>query len=1334
MIPPKAIKKVKNEIHLEIAAGSLIAYGVFPQTSEGIQKAKETAASKDTWLAPSDLPEYYDTIENDLIIGKETDGIRAIRRHLKDFYGISSASVETPVDTRVVEPEIKISDELKAKQNRKVNHPKLPPHLQRVHSRYMWGQHGVFDLEFKSDIDKAIYHSLVSSKTDKEGYYSKETPQKTIDFREWLFQVTGLSATDIKDHAELKSYKKKILETIKEIIVFEEGFVEVPPVYDGYYQDPDDEEEEDDEEEMDDEEYDDLYGRNLDDLLEEVRDEKEEEDPEEDEDEDEDVIPENLDDLLNEVRVEEEPSEQEKEVEAQADTATQVLVEAEDAQEEAIDESVLDDLPDDVRQSLVDLINKRKGKKPSTTEKKRPSNYVSNTKIYKFLTANLLKIQGQLDAVNNNILRQNELLQANLEVSSGIYESIDIQNTILVSKLNQILQAISGQTEASKKFAEDEEKRVAEQSLEDARDAASVETSMTTLGDKSSSGNSLMRRLVKFFGKRLGKRLWKNLAPRRLKAKARLGRKGLTKIKSFPRSLAGKIGSTAASKILAKPTQTVATNVTTRAVAKGFEHIALPGVTKAIKTADAPAAKAITKADNVLVRAFKSPVIQKALVKTVGKEGAEKLTVKIAAKLIPGVSTAYGLGEGIARIAMGDVKGGFLSFGSAIPFAGYGFAAVDILRDINPDAYTKHIESNLPVPSNENFAAFFSEALGVTPDQYETGGTTNSQTVMLHGKELLIPPNQTNKMNTPSVDPIGGTILAASSQFINKLGPVGAPIAPMFKQVAAPLMKVYDVPSTLVQTNVGGSLPSLESTLKIMKEKKKISPEEELSSLEKDLLQTSDPQSFADKLLKMIDPQGRFQELLKQINNPPPPSPTDTTGIVGDLKGNIVNPMEEGDMQDYAPAKFGADRRGRPGGHMGRDIMGPAGMKVVSALPGTVTLITNVGKLPGGGWSKRIDIDHGNGIVTKYMHVTPSVKKGDIVNAGQQIAVLSPEDDISEGSHLHFEIHKNGVAQNPESFLKRSYKLKDIQSGKIPGLSIQQAAQPAPSPSGDVDVIIPLDHVKPGNQNKIPDTKGGNTFKNASATGADGRERQHQDKAAAKVKAKLEAKGLRVKIVAPEDFGNYEDYDKYITAQASKGVRVVPLHFDAAVGQGGTGFLTRTRAGDSDDAALARPIQKALSTFQRSNPSLGNLGSTDTASNATINRASSSPAALVEMGSMVAWESQHGSNFTSTSTFDKLATGIAEGIYQGGGFNKRMVPPTQRQPAQSKYYLRQGGDKNTDTQILMIPAASTAGKTIEKNATIEGQRFTYDVNYNAFKTNEISSVERAKLIRRLGLN
>lgn len=1277
MIPKNAIKKVKNEIHLEIAAGALLAYGVFPQTQEGIQLAKETAASKDTWLAPSGLPEYYDGIDSDLIVGKENDAILAIRKHLKEFYGISSAGSETATDTRVPEEVIQPP----------IN---IPP------AHYIQGQAGRWNPEFESDIDHAVYFA---------GKSPNPKGAKQREVLEWL-KNSGLTFEQIHDHRE------KVLEKIRETIALPGVEEEYPYVYiDAVDQDF-------------------------------VIDEEIEE-----EDEEEDYVPEGLDDLLDFVRVEEEPADEENEVESQAEVATQVLVEAENAREESIDESVLDDLPDDVKQSLVNLINKRTGKSKPTQEKK-PSNYISNRKIFNFLTNNLLKIQGQLDSVNNNIIRQNELLQANLQVSSGIYENIEIQNTIFLSKLDQILQAVGGQSEAAKKYAEDEEKRLAEENLEASRDAAGTETAMSTLGKKGTGGNSLLRRLTKFFGKRLGRMLWRRFAPRRLRARARLAGRNIRKITSLPKRLAQSLGSRIAGKVLQKPAQVAVKNVAPRAVAKGFEHIALPGVNKAMKNADAPVAKAVSNSDNFLGRVFKSPVIQKALVNKLGKEGAEKLTVKVAAKLIPGVSTAYGLGEGLARIAMGDLKGGFLSFGSAIPGAGYAFAAIDILRDINIDAYTKHIESNLPLPSNENFAAFFTEALGVTPDQYELGGTTGSQTVMLHGTELLIPPASPGAGGVQSVDPVGGIILAASAQYINKLGPVGAPIAPMFEQVAAPLTKVYDVPSTLVQTNVGGSLPSLQATLKKIKERKKMTPEEELSAMEKDLLEEQDPGTFADKLLKMLDPQGKFRELLRNLNNGTVPS-----GQGGEVSAEPFVLL--GGSQD--PKQAGIDFTLK-------------GTQNRAVLSGTVVEIKHQYDANATGGDGRRGAGYGNYIVIRstnpldgsqvdmlYAHFPKGeikVKEGDQVSVGQDLGRMATAEEYANpatrkevgsgtGPHTSLDFFKPGSNQaHPGARALGGYILSELGKGDKGAMEKarqqayqQQQSQNSQQPTGEYDVILPLDHVKPGNENKIPDTKGGNTFKNASATGAAGRERQHQDNAAAKIKAKLEAKGLRVKILAPEDFGNYEDYDKYISSQASKGVRIVPLHFDAAVGQGGTGFLTRTRKGDTADASLARPIQQALSSFQRSNPSLGNLGPTDTASNATINRASAAPATLVEMGSMVAWEKQHGSNFTSTSTFDKLATGISEGIYQGGGFNRNMRPPTQRQPAQSKYYLRQGGDNKTDTQIIMIPASSNAGKAIEKNATVEGQRFVYDANYNVFKTqNEVSSVERANLLRRLGLN
>jgi hypothetical protein len=122
---------------------------------------------------------------------------------------------------------------------------------------------------------------------------------------------------------------------------------------------------------------------------------------------------------------------------------------------------------------------------------------------------------------------------------------------------------------------------------------------------------------------------------------------------------------------------------------------------------------------------------------------------------------------------------------------------------------------------------------------------------------------------------------------------------------------------------------------------------------------------------------------------------------------------------------------------------------------------------------------------------------------------------------------------------------------------------------------------------------------------------------------------------------------------------------------------------------------------------------------------------LIELGNMSP-ELQAASkqNKVSKQQLDSLTAPLEQAIQSG----LNISPPTQRQPAQSKYYLKQGGDKKADTQIVMIPAASSAGKAIEKNATVEGQRFTYNSNYNAFQTQEIPSTTRTLLLRRLGLN
>ena len=258
----------------------------------------------------------------------------------------------------------------------------------------------------------------------------------------------------------------------------------------------------------------------------------------------------------------------------------------------------------------------------------------------------------------------------------------------------------------------------------------------------------------------------------------------------------------------------------------------------------------------------------------------------------------------------------------------------------------------------------------------------------------------------------------------------------------------------------------------------------------------------------------------------------------------------------------------------------------------------------------------------------------------------------------------------------------------------------------DFDVILPLDHTKrPGT---VPDTPGGNTFKNSNATGAAGREREHQDKAAVIIGEKLTAMGLRVKIMTPEEYPSYQDYDRALTEFAAKGIRVVPLHFDAVRGAGGVGFLTRTRKGDAEDAAMSRPIYEYLREFQAANPDLGNI-SQDTMGNATINRAALSPAALVELGVMVDWEKKYGKDFTSSSKFDELAEGVSKAIFEGGGFGTPPVPgtvtTTPLQTPQDPSSTQQSSPSAVTVPSLQPPAMriTPSGQLIPPSPPVPGQ-------------------------------
>lgn len=72
-----------------------------------------------------------------------------------------------------------------------------------------------------------------------------------------------------------------------------------------------------------------------------------------------------------------------------------------------------------------------------------------------------------------------------------------------------------------------------------------------------------------------------------------------------------------------------------------------------------------------------------------------------------------------------------------------------------------------------------------------------------------------------------------------------------------------------------------------------------------------------------------------------------------------------------------------------------------------------------GGYGNMILIDHGNGLQTLYGHLSKiEVRVGEVVEQGKEIGVKGSTGD-STGVHLHFEVRKNGVPQNPMKYLSR---------------------------------------------------------------------------------------------------------------------------------------------------------------------------------------------------------------------------------------------------------------------------------------------------------------------------
>lgn len=104
---------------------------------------------------------------------------------------------------------------------------------------------------------------------------------------------------------------------------------------------------------------------------------------------------------------------------------------------------------------------------------------------------------------------------------------------------------------------------------------------------------------------------------------------------------------------------------------------------------------------------------------------------------------------------------------------------------------------------------------------------------------------------------------------------------------------------------------------------------------------------------------------------------------------------------------------GRRVAHEGLDFGAPTGTPIRAAAAGVVVFAGR-----DQGYGNLVDIDHGNGLVTRYAHASRlDVVAGEIVKQGQKIAEVGST-GRSTGPHLHFEVRVDGAPRDPLPYLR----------------------------------------------------------------------------------------------------------------------------------------------------------------------------------------------------------------------------------------------------------------------------------------------------------------------------
>ena len=169
------------------------------------------------------------------------------------------------------------------------------------------------------------------------------------------------------------------------------------------------------------------------------------------------------------------------------------------------------------------------------------------------------------------------------------------------------------------------------------------------------------------------------------------------------------------------------------------------------------------------------------------------------------------------------------------------------------------------------------------------------------------------------------------------------------------------------------------------------------------LIAPGDASPFEDRVRELDEALDRLEEMKQTARRIP-----------------VANPIPGASLT----SSFGVRRDPllkRPAHHSGIDFRAVQGAPVRSAGAGR---IVKAGW--NGGYGRMVEIDHGNGLTTRYAHLSRIlVRKGDEVADGDIVGRVGSS-GRSTGPHLHYEVRKDGVAVNPLKFISVGRRITQL--------------------------------------------------------------------------------------------------------------------------------------------------------------------------------------------------------------------------------------------------------------------------------------------------------------------